>query len=79
MGIVTEPPKMFLCSTQISHRTWRSQMKSWSALQEPTLIMCEFPNIVESHFCMYLFSFKSQSFATETSVKKKNRLVLMLV
>lgn len=30
------------CSVQQSHRTWRLQMKSWSALQGQTLIMCEF-------------------------------------
>lgn len=41
---------MFLCSIQISHRTWRSRMKSWSALQEQTLITCEFSNTAESDF-----------------------------
>lgn len=35
---------LFLFSTKKSHQTWRSQMKFWSALQELTSIMCEFPN-----------------------------------
>lgn len=57
----TKLPKMYLCSIQKSHRTWRSQMKSWSALQEQTLIMCEFPKTVENDFLKCVFSLESQS------------------
>lgn len=40
---------MFFSSTKKSHRTWRSQMKSWNALQELILTMCKFPNTFKLH------------------------------
>lgn len=45
---------MFLFSTKKSHQTWRSQMKFWSALQELTSIMCEFPHFMSSLWLLLL-------------------------
>ena len=67
MGIGTKPPKMYLYSIQKSHRTWRPQMKSWSALQEQTLIMCEFTNTVEITFLSICLALNPQTSVISTA------------